>query len=112
MEYRPIPLRGNSLEEKVVDIGIIRTIEALCGRDGNVLLASHDADFLSSLEALRESRNRRIGLLVFNELVSDSLRRVPGIEIYDLEDDVGAFDFVLPRVRIIPIDQFDPSLFL
>mgnify|MGYP000329489461 CR=1 FL=1 len=26
----------------------------------------------------------------------------------DLEDDVGAFTVALPRVRIIPIEQFDP----
>ena len=31
-----------------------------------------------------------------------------GLELYDLEDDVGAFTVTLPRTRVIPIDRFDP----
>ena len=31
-----------------------------------------------------------------------------GLEVFDLEDDVGAFTVALPRVRVIPIEQFDP----
>ena len=30
------------------------------------------------------------------------------LELYDLEDDVGAFTVTLPRTRVIPIDRFDP----
>ena len=29
-------------------------------------------------------------------------------ELYDLEDDVGAFTVTLPRTRVIPIERFDP----
>ena len=32
-----------------------------------------------------------------------------GLELYDLEDDVGAFTVTLPRTRVIPIDRFDPG---
>jgi uncharacterized protein len=35
-----------------------------------------------------------------------------GIQIHDLEDDVGAFNVPLPRVRVIPLEEFDPELFL
>jgi uncharacterized protein len=28
--------------------------------------------------------------------------------MHDLEDDVGAFTVPLPRVRVIPIERFDP----
>ena len=48
MDYRPVPLAGTgSNEEKVVDIGIQRTLEALAervesGQDAHVLLGSHD----------------------------------------------------------------------
>ena len=45
MDYRPIPLSGGP-GEKVVDIGIQRTLDALADRPGDVLLASHDGDFL------------------------------------------------------------------
>jgi uncharacterized protein len=31
-----------------------------------------------------------------------------GLELHDLEDDVGAFTVALPRVRVIPIESFDP----
>lgn len=37
---------------------------------------------------------------------------VGGLEQFDLEDDAAAFEVVLPRVRVIPIDQFDPARFL
>ncbi|MDQ1512869.1 MAG: hypothetical protein QOC59_711, partial [Microbacteriaceae bacterium] len=32
--------------------------------------------------------------------------------VHDLETDVGAFTSPLPRVRIIPIEDFDPTVFL
>ena len=31
-----------------------------------------------------------------------------GLEFHDLEDDVGAFTVALPRLRVIPIEDFDP----
>jgi uncharacterized protein len=109
MGYRPIPLSGRA-DQKVVDIAIQRTLQALRDRPGDVLLASHDADFADDLAAL--AGTRRLGLVVFTELVAQALRDVPGIEIYDLEDHAEAFDIDLPRVRVIPIDDFDPTRFL
>ncbi len=111
MGYRPIPLSGRS-DEKVVDIAIQRTMEALRDRPGDVLLASHDADFARDMTALAQADGRRVGLVAFSELVSQTLREVPGIEIFDLEDHAHAFEVDLPRVRIIPIDRFDPLRFL
>ena len=47
MSYRPIPLAGPP-EAKVVDVGIQRTLQALVDHDeADVLLVSHDADFVS-----------------------------------------------------------------
>jgi uncharacterized protein len=109
--YRPIPLSGRA-DEKVVDIAIQRTLEALRTREGNVMLASHDADFVGHMVALGDDTTRRIGVVAFSELVSQSLREIPRLEIFDIEDDARAFDIVLPRVRIIPLDQFDPAQFL
>lgn len=109
--YRPVPLSGRA-DEKVVDIAIQRTLDALRDRDGNVMLASHDADFVPQLAALEGLPERRIGLVGFTELVAQQLREVDGLEIFDLEDDARAFEFDLPRMRIIPIDRFDPLLFL
>jgi uncharacterized protein len=109
--YRPIPLSGR-MDEKVVDIAIQRTLDALVERDGNVLLASHDGDFEKYMTALSSGRGRRIGVVGFTELLSQSLRDVPGVELFDLEDDARAFDIDLPRMRIIPLDRFDPARFL
>jgi putative heme uptake system protein len=109
--YRPIPLAGRA-DEKVVDIGIQRTLGAIRDRTGHVLLASHDADFVEGMAALGNRDGRKIGFVAFTELVSQGLRDVPGVQIFDLEDDAEAFDFELPRVRIIPLDEFDPTRFL
>jgi uncharacterized protein len=110
MDYRPIPLAGRA-DEKVVDIGIQRTLDALRDRPGNVLLASHDGDFVPHMTALAGA-GRRIGVVAFSELVSQSLREVPGLEVFDLESDADVFEFDLPRVRIIPLDEFDPTRYL
>src|SRR6478735_6204661 len=45
LDYRPIPLSGGA-GEKVVDIAILRTLDLIRERGGDVLLASHDGDFL------------------------------------------------------------------
>ncbi|GAA3593562.1 NYN domain-containing protein [Agrococcus terreus] len=106
--YRPVPLSG---EGKVVDIAIQRTAEALLERDADVMLVSHDGDFAPQLEQLAEGE-RRVGVVGFAEFVAGGLRNVEGVELFDLEYDVAAFNSRLPRVRIIPIDEFDPLEFL
>jgi uncharacterized protein len=109
--YRPVLLSGPA-DVKVVDVAIQRTLDALLERGhGDVLLASHDADFAPHLAALvREGGARRVGLLGFRELMSVTLADLAaeGLELYDLEDDVAAFTVTLPRVRVIPIERFDP----
>jgi uncharacterized protein len=112
MGYRPIPLSGSSTE-KVVDIGIQRTLEALKDREGDILLASHDGDFLDSMSGLIDGQ-RRVGLLGFREFVNTGFQDLVarGMTVFDMEDDVRAFNEVLPRVRIIPIEDFDPLRYL
>jgi uncharacterized protein len=111
LEFRPVLLSGPP-EVKVVDVAIQRTLEALAERErGDVLLASHDSDFAPQVAALvRAGDGRRVGVLCFRELVSSALADLvaEGLELYDLEDDVGAFTVTLPRTRVIPIDRFDP----
>jgi len=112
MGYKPIPL-ASSGTEKVVDVGIQRTLEALADRDGDVLLASHDGDFLPQIESLLDS-DRRVGLLAFREFVNGQFTQLTerGLEMFDLEGDADAFTTPLPRVRIIPLDEFDPLRYL
>ena len=109
--FRPIALSGAS-NEKVVDIAIQRTLEALVGRPGDVVLASHDGDFLPQLE--RVCDGRRVAAIGFPEFRNRGFLSLAsqGLEFLDLEHDAKAFNVRLPRVRIIPIDEFDPLEFL
>lgn len=108
--YRPVPLSGPS-EAKVVDLAIQRTLRALADRDDDVMLVSHDRDFVEDLSPLAGG-GRRVGVIGFQEFRSAEFASVDGVEFFDLEYDVHAFDARLPRVRIIPIEQFDPADFL
>lgn len=112
MGYRPIPLSGD-VHEKVVDLGIQKTLETLKERPGDVLLASHDGDFLPQVEDLLDG-SRKVGVLCFREFLNARLAELDqkGLQFFDLEDRVGAFNAPLPRVRIIPIEDFDPTRFI
>ncbi len=109
MGYGPVPLAGND-DEKVVDIGIQRTLIALRGHDADVVLVSHDADFVTQLRELIDGE-RRLALAGFREYTATALTAL-GLPYLDLEHDVRAFQAPLPRVRVIPIDEFDPETFL
>jgi uncharacterized protein len=114
MNYRPIPLSGAS-HEKVVDMGIQRTLEAIAHNEpeADVLLARHDGDFIPQVEELLD-RGHRVGLLCFREFVNAQMAALEekGLVFFDLEDSVSAFNTLLPRVRIIPIHDFDPMRYL
>lgn len=111
MGFRPVPLSGPP-DVKVVDVGIQRTLEALADRPGDVVLASHDADFIPQLGPL--VGGRRVGLLAFQEFVSNQYADLiaGGLEVFDLEHDADSFTRPLPRLRIIPRDESDPAAFL
>ncbi|WP_068249429.1 NYN domain-containing protein [Janibacter corallicola] len=109
MGYRPVPVSG---EGKVVDIAIQRTADALLERDADVMLVSHDRDFVPQMEELAEDEGRRVGIVGFGEFMATGLREIEGMEFFDLEYDVRVFTSRLPRVRVIPIEQFDPLEFI
>lgn len=113
--YRPIPLSGPR-EDKVVDIAISRTLRAIAEgeRPGNVVLVSHDGDFRDDVMRLLNGR-RRVGLIGFREFVNSGFRELVdtlGLQIFDLEDDTKCFNQVLPRVRVIEIESYDPTSYL
>lgn len=109
--YRPVPLSGGA-GEKVVDIAIQRTLVEIGNRDADVLLVSNDGDFVDQVGALLDGR--RVGVIGFVEFRNHAFAELveDGLEFFDLEYDVHAFNERLPRVRIIPIDEFDPADFL
>ena len=109
--YKPIPLSG-APGEKVVDIAIQRTLEALRERDADVMLLSNDGDFVEQVDGLLDGR--RVGVIGFVEFRNHGFVELVerGLQTFDLEYDVRAFREPLPRIRIIPIDEFDPAQFL
>jgi uncharacterized protein len=111
MGYKPVPLTGTA-SEKVVDIAIQRTLAALTDRPGDVLLVSNDGDFVEGMESIADGR--RLGVVGFTEFRNQGFGPLVqrGLEVIDLEYDVDAFTAQLPRVRIIPIEEFDPLEFL
>src|SRR5690606_1747939 len=88
--FVPIPLTGNP-DQKVVDIAMIRTLEALKARRGDVVIVSHDADFRQALGDLAGG-GRRLGVMAFREYLGGEYGDVPGLEVFDLEDEANAFD--------------------
>lgn len=110
MDYEVVLLAG-APDEKVVDIAIQRTLQALAGRDDDVMLVSHDGDFLDDIAALIDD-DRRVGVVAFNEFRNAGYNAVEGLQKFDLEYDADVFDAQLPRLRVIPIDEFDPISFL
>jgi putative heme uptake system protein len=111
LDYRPIPLSGGATD-KVVDMAIQRTLTELTGREADVILISNDGDFVPQVEELLDGR--RVGVAGFIEFRNSAFgtMRENGLEFFDLEYDVHAFRERLPRVRIIPIEEFDPVDFL
>jgi putative heme uptake system protein len=109
--YRPIPLSG-APGEKVVDVAIQRTLAELRGHDADVMLVSNDGDFSEHVGDLLDGR--RVGVIGFVEFRNSAFGHLAerGLAAFDLEYDVHAFNERLPRVRIIPIDEFDPTQFL
>lgn len=112
MDFTPVPLAAEP-GVKVVDVGIQRTLAALLERPGDVVLASHDADFVDQVRPLLDD-GRRVAVLAFREFVSSRYGELEGhgLEIFDLEHDAGSFNRRLPRLRIIPLEEFDPTAFL
>ena len=78
-----------------------------------MVLGSHDGDFLPQVTRLLGD-GRRVGMLGFREFFNAGFSALgaSGLEMFDLENEVGAFTSMLPRVRIIPLEEFDPVRFL
>jgi uncharacterized protein len=96
---------------KVVDMGMLKTLNYLVDKPCHIVLLTHDGDFSAHLTTCVRP-GRRLGMLAFPEYLSSAYAGIPGVEIFDLEDDVGAFDCVLPRNRPIQLDKFDPRTLL
>ena len=101
--------------EKVVDIAIQRTLVALRDREDDVLLVSNDGDFVEAgrRPGSTAGRGRRgSGSSSSATARSSPLRGARAGDRSTSSTTCRAFNERLPRVRIIPIDEFDPAQFL
>ena len=113
--FRPILLESEidstGRRRPVVDEAIHRSLAALRERECDVLVVTNDGGYLVHMQALRDASagiQRRFGVIGFVDEMSALYRQEDWIEVFDLERDVGAFSYTLPR-RYMPIaiDQFD-----
>lgn len=115
--YRAVLLRSRNPTVKVVDDGIKKTLRAIHSLGGNVVLASHDGDFLQELTDLARDPQRRIALVGFPGQFNLGLMRLaetsPNVRIFDLEADVGGFETPLVRRNVVvDVEDFDPVALL
>lgn len=113
MNYQPIPL-ASERDEKVVDVGIQRTLEAIDKQEyGNVVLVSHDGDFEPQLRSLLRN-DHDVTVVGFEEFLSGELRTLEesGLKIVDLEREIHAFNAPLPRIGAIQLSEFVPEDFI
>ena len=79
----------------------------------DLILITHDADFIEALEPL-VAADRRVAIIGFAGQVSHVYREHGEIEIYDIVLDVAAFDVPPPRETkaAVDLDDFDPGEFM
>lgn len=113
--FTVVPLKGTgNVNEQVVDIGILRTLTGIFDQgDGDVILVSHDGGYANVVKDLLHN-DHDVSIVGFNEFISSMYVHLQssGLRLFDLENEVGAFDVQLPRVRVIDLDDFDPTSFL
>ncbi len=113
--WNPVLLASENPEVKVVDTGIQKTLDAIVKDRPNadVVLASHDVDYLPQIENLLNA-GHRVAIICFREYLAMPLAELEekGLKILDIEYDVQAFNVPLSRVSPIDIDEYDPYLYI
>lgn len=113
--WQPIQLTSTDPERKIVDEGIQRTLDAILKEKpgADVVVGTHDVDYLPQLEALLDA-GHRVSILCFREFLALPIAELEdkGLIIHDLELDVQAFNLPLNRTHPVDIDEFDPYPYL
>ena len=104
---------GRETRRPVVDEAIYKMLDLLTEMrwSGDVCVVSNDGGYLPRLEALHEAGGGgRISVIGFVDEMRTDYSRADWLEKHDLEDDVGAFSYKLPRrFRPVAMDQYDPN---
>lgn len=104
---------GRETRRPVVDEAIYKMLDLLTEMrwSGDVCVVSNDGGYLPRLEALHEAGGGgRISVIGFVDEMRSDYSRADWLEKFDLEDDVGAFSYKLPRrFRPVAMDRYDPN---
>lgn len=104
---------GRETRRPVVDEAINKMLDLLAEMrwTGDVCVVSNDGGYLPRLEALHAAGGGgRISVIGFVDEMRTDYSRADWLEKLDLEDDVGAFSYKLPRrFRPVEMDQYDPN---
>lgn len=104
---------GRETRRPVVDEAINKMLDLLTEMRwaGDVCVVSNDGGYLPRLEALHAAGGGgRISVIGFVDEMRTDYSRADWLEKLDLEDDVGAFSYKLPRrFRPVAMDQYDPN---
>lgn len=97
----------------VVDEAIYDMLAALKTRHCDVVIVSNDGGYLPHLDELRVNgfdRDRRFSVIGFADEMAAIYAKADWINVIDLEYDVGAFTYALPR-RYTPmrLSDYDPA---
>ena len=97
----------------VVDEAIYDMLAALKTRHCDVVIVSNDGGYLPHLQELRDNgidRDRRFSVIGFSDEIPAVYATADWINVIDLEYDVGAFTYALPR-RYTPtrLSDYDPA---
>lgn len=113
MDCSVIPL-SSPADVEVVDVSLQHTVDVIANlSSGDIILASHDTDFLSQIGTLLD-QGYHIAIMCFREFLSSQLHELGerSLEIVDLEYDVYVFQVCLPRLHIVDVDDLDLISFL
>ncbi len=102
--FRPLLLEPEP-DCKVVDEAIIKLLDSMQTRTGNVMLVSNDGDFFEELHRLQDhpdGTERRIVVAGFVDRMSQKYRKADWIDVLDLQRDLDLFLHQLPN-RYLPI---------
>ena len=113
--FKPLVINPQA-DRSVVDEAIIKLLEDMRSRAGDVMLLSSDGGYFDHLDQLRSSASgseRRVIVAGFLDRVSFKYREAEWLELLDVERDLQLFLVDLPnRYLPVDVDDFDANAFL
>ena len=104
---------GVQTRRPVVDEAINKLLTHLAADawPGDIYVVTNDGGYLTELEAVRDAGGGgRIAVVGFTDEMHGDYARADWIETIDLEVDVGAFSYKLPRrYRPVAVDEYEPA---